>query len=181
MARAQKSGRTKGTIDGIARGMIGLIFKTGAAVLGPIGFTLKGLERGIQRKVGGVNDYQNVTAALEKARQRFIAAELKYRGGGGEVASDDDDDDLSRIPTGLRDLAGEYDLGPFEELSRPRGKLGRKIADERIFAGLIEYTQLKKERGDAEFEKLGRKILDRWDKLMMMTMVMGGDGDSEEK
>ncbi|KAF2427854.1 UDP-Glycosyltransferase/glycogen phosphorylase [Tothia fuscella] len=135
--------RATGLAKGLGKGIGGLVLKTGAAVSGLPGYSLKGLERRVERWWRGSDAFQHgedtvITRAKEHVRSLQSVGE-NARGDGSRS-----------------DSAGMWDE------SKGAG-LEKRILESRVWEG---YRQLNESRAMAGSDALEKEICERWDRLM---------------
>ena len=127
-----------GATKGVGRGLAGLVFKTGAAVLGPPAYSLKGLEREIQRWWEGTD-----------------------RLNGSEIAA------IQKVKEGARNAGlgtgdGKHAAQLMWEEAKGAG-VGKRIVERRVWQGYREVNVLRTQGEQGAMLEL--EILENWAKL----------------
>jgi hypothetical protein len=136
-ASDRKQTAAVGIAKGVGRGFGGLFLKTGAAVTGIPGYSLKGLERTIERWVQGSDVYLHGESEIIWIAKDQVRRKIETQNG-----------QRTRVQMMWDDSKG--------------AGMGKRILERRVWQGYRDYSELKKRDDAAAVEK---EILERWDML----------------
>ena len=141
-----------GAAKGVGLGLFGLAFKTPAALLGPLGYGSKGLERELQRWHAGTDALLgNEVAIIMKAKE-----EVRNAGLG-----------LHSTPIG----GGRHAAQLMWDEAKGAG-VGKRIVERRVWQGYREIWELK-QKGE-EGQKVEDLVLQRWESLHVDDAFLAG-------
>ena len=132
-------GRATGVAKGVGLGVVGLVSKVPAAIIGPFGYGGKGVERQLQRWWAG-SDLVN-----EEEVEQMVRAEDKVQ-----------DAELDNSDLGFTRRARQT-----WEQARGTGQ-SKRIVERRVWQGYREMTEM---RQSGEVKELEQLVLQRWEEL----------------
>ncbi|KAL1305259.1 hypothetical protein AAFC00_002171 [Neodothiora populina] len=133
----QHGGAAAGMAKGVGLGFVGLVFKLPAAIIGPLGYSCKGIERSMQKWWSGTDQLTgDEVAAILKAK-----------------------DEIKQV--GLSDDASEHSAQVFWNEAKGAG-VGKRMVERRVWQG---YREVRELRNIAEGAKIEETIMQRWTKL----------------